>query len=392
MLTGDEEYLNPYQAALKVLDERVRELGELVADNEEQQKAIPRLKELLAQKVQHLREGIELRRREGAATAAAVVKAGNGLEMMQQIREVVSEMRHRELDLLDARTAASQQSFRRARLSTVFSALLGVSAVGAFVWLLRRHLVSLLEGTAAVNQQRELLRATLASIGDAVIATDARGKVSFLNRVAERLTGWSQADAVGQPLDVVFQIVNEETREPVENPAVRALREGRIMGLANHTILVAKDGQEWPIDDSAGPIMSGASAVGGAILVFREIRERKQHEQQMLRQAEALQEADRRKDEFLATLAHELRNPLSPLSNALQLWPMIENDKDEMERMREMMERQVQQMIRLIDDLMDVSRITRGKIELHKQAVDLGTLVAGSVEAIQPLIDCAATA
>ncbi len=159
------------------------------------------------------------------------------------------------------------------------------------------------------------------------------------------------------------------------------------MGLANHTVLVAKDGQEWPIDDSAAPIMSGANAIGGAILVFREIRERKRHEQEMVRQAEALQEADRRKDEFLATLAHELRNPLSPLSNALQLWPMIENDRQEMERMREMMERQVQQMIRLIDDLMDVSRITRGKIELRKQVVDLGTLVAGSVEAIEPLIE-----
>ena len=106
------------------------------------------------------------------------------------------------------------------------------------------------------------------------------------------------------------------------------------MGLANHTILLAKNGREWPIDDSAAPIMAGGEAVGGAILVFREIRERKLHEQQLQRHADALQDADRRKDEFLATLAHELRNPLSPLSNALQLWPLIENDKAEMEQMR----------------------------------------------------------
>ena len=110
-------------------------------------------------------------------------------------------------------------------------------------------------------------------------------------------------------------------------------------------------------------------------------------EQQLRASEERLQEADRRKDQFLATLAHELRNPLAPLSNALQLWPLVENDRCEMENLRELMERQVQQMVRLIDDLLDVSRITRGKIELRKQAVDLQTVLESAVEATRPLIE-----
>ncbi len=113
----------------------------------------------------------------------------------------------------------------------------------------------------------------------------------------------------------------------------------------------------------------------------------KEREQQLRASEERLVEADRRKDQFLATLAHELRNPLAPLSNALQLWPLVENDRYEMENLRELMHRQVQQMVRLIDDLLDVSRITRGKVELRKQPVNLKTVIETAVEATRPLIE-----
>jgi PAS domain S-box-containing protein len=102
---------------------------------------------------------------------------------------------------------------------------------------------------------------------------------------------------------------------------------------------------------------------------------------------QALQDANRRKDEFLATLAHELRNPLSPISNALEIWPLVENDAHELEQLRGIMERQVRHIKRLIDDLMDVSRISRGRIELRKQRVDLGTVISEAIESVQPQID-----
>jgi len=131
---------------------------------------------------------------------------------------------------------------------------------------------------AAAREQHELWRTTLASIGDAVIATDTEGLVTFLNPVAEHLTGWPMAEALGTDLSEVFRIVNETSRMPVENPALRALQTGTIVGLANHTILIARDGIERPIDDSAAPIRDESGAVSGAVLVFRDIAERKKAE------------------------------------------------------------------------------------------------------------------
>jgi len=131
------------------------------------------------------------------------------------------------------------------------------------------------EGLTREREQRERIQVMLSSIGDAVIATDAEGCVTFINHVAESLTGWKQEDAAGQPLGVVFNIVNEQTRMPVENPALRAIREGLVSGLANHTILIAKDGTEHPIDDSGAPIKDEQGTMLGAILVFRDVTERR---------------------------------------------------------------------------------------------------------------------
>jgi PAS domain S-box-containing protein len=130
----------------------------------------------------------------------------------------------------------------------------------------------------ALSEEREWLRVTLASIGDAVITTDARCCVTFLNPVAQSLTGWTQEEAGGVPLERVFRIINEETRQSGESPATRVLREGVVVGLANHNLLIAKDGTERPIDDSAAPIRNAKGEVVGVVLVFRDITERRRHE------------------------------------------------------------------------------------------------------------------
>ena len=124
---------------------------------------------------------------------------------------------------------------------------------------------------ALANEQRELLHVTLASIGDAVITTDINGHVTYLNAVAESVTGWTRRAAAGRPLDAVFQIVNEDSRLPVENPATKALRDGIVVGLANHTVLIRKDGSECPIDDSAAPITNDRGDVAGCVLIFRDV-------------------------------------------------------------------------------------------------------------------------
>src|SRR5579884_247546 len=113
------------------------------------------------------------------------------------------------------------------------------------------------------RDSRLWLEATLASIGDAVITTDVHGTVTFLNPVAERLTGWALGEAQGRPVEEVFRILNQETRAPAANPVIRVLAQGNVIGLANHTVLVSRDGTERPIDDSSAPIRNRRGQVNG---------------------------------------------------------------------------------------------------------------------------------
>ena len=132
-----------------------------------------------------------------------------------------------------------------------------------------------------IRRQRELLRVTLSSIGDAVISTDSMGRVMFMNGIAEALTGWPLREASQRPIGEIFNIINEHTREAVESPVARVLNEGTIVGLANHTILIRRDGTEVPIDDSGAPIRVMGGTTLGVVLVFRDITERKKSEKQL---------------------------------------------------------------------------------------------------------------
>lgn len=160
------------------------------------------------------------------------------------------------------------------------------SKVAVFVELARRS------RQAREAERLRIWQTILASIGDGVIATDPVGRVTFLNPVAEHLTGWKTDEARGQWLADVFRIVNETTRKPVENPALRALQTGTIVGLANHTLLIARDGTERPIDDSASPIRDVDGTVAGAVLVFRDITERKKAEVAQARLAAIVASSD----------------------------------------------------------------------------------------------------
>jgi two-component system CheB/CheR fusion protein len=184
----------------------------------------------------------------------------------------------------------------------------------------------------------------------------------------------------GAPLDRIFRIINEETRAAAENPVDRVLREGRIVGLANHTVLIRRDGTETPIEDSAAPIRDSAGAIDGVVLVFRDAS--LQRSIQM-----ALREADRKKDEFIAVLAHELRNPLAPILQAAQLLQSPGATPEQLRWGQRVIDRQAKTMGRLLDDLLDVSRITRGTLEVRKSPVALAVLIEGAVETTRPTID-----
>jgi PAS domain S-box-containing protein len=163
---------------------------------------------------------------------------------------------------------------------------IGERVVGR-VWSLR-DITARRSAEEVLKEQREWFRVTLASIGDAVITTDTEARVTFLNPIGELLTGWKAGDAIGQPLDKIFKIVNEHTRQPAANPVTRALREGVIVGLANHTALIAKDGAVVAIEDSAAPIRNESGRITGAVMVFHDVTERRKAEDALRRNEKIL--------------------------------------------------------------------------------------------------------
>ena len=367
---------------------------------------------------------------------------------------------------------------------------------------------------------------TLAAIGDAVLTTDPEGLITYMNPVAEALTGWSEAEALGKCLEEVFRIINEETRKPSEQPVRKVIDTGLVRGLANHTVLVARDGSELPIDDSAAPVWGEGGELVGIVMIFRDISERRRGEhvidaakefaesivttvrepmlvlnadlrvrsanrafyetfqvkppvtenrsvyelgdgqwdipalrklleeiiphnssfedfevehdfeaigprtmllnarrfppegkwelillaiaditerrrlererEDFLKAAEAardkaeadaarLADADLQRNRFLAMLAHELRNPLAAVRNAVEV-AARSGTKEDLEWSRDVTTRQVRNFAHLINDLLDVARITEGKIQLRKELLDAVPIVRHAIESAKPIL------
>jgi PAS domain S-box-containing protein len=323
IITGEATYLEPYNAAIATINERIKLLEQLTRDNPVQQTHLAALKTHLANRLKILEERIVLRTEKGFDAAREAILTGRGKFEMDELRKRVGEMASVEWQLLEARSLRAERSYRIALLTTVIADLFALAMVGAFILLLRRHLLQRDKAAAAIHEQREMFRTTIASIGDAVMTTDTHGRVTYLNAVAQSLTGWTQETAAGEPLETVFRIVNEQTRASVENPVSRVLREGVVVGLANHTILISKDGTERPVDDSAAPIRDQKGNVAGVVMVFRDVTERRRAEKALRESQEKLRHQTQELEqqliasgrlvslgEITASMAHEFNNPL----------------------------------------------------------------------------------
>jgi PAS domain S-box-containing protein len=241
-----------------------------------------------------------------------------------------------------------------------------------------------------LREQSELLQVTLSSIGDAVIATDINGKITFLNPTAQKITGWSMAEGSGRHLDDVFQVVNEDTGAAVDSPFAAIKRDGIIVGLANHSLLITKAGARIPIEDSGAPIRNSEGKLVGSIIVFHDVSERRRAERErevLLERAQAAraqaETSDRLKDEFLATVSHELRTPLSAILGWAAMLNLGTLEEEATRNALAVIERNAKAQAEIIKDILDVSRIISGKLRIDARPVDLGELIRGAAETLQ---------
>jgi PAS domain S-box-containing protein len=278
LLTGDEVYLEPYREALKNLDQVMGQLNVLTSAQPDQQKRFQTLEPLVEKKLAFLQMTIELRKRQGFAAADKVIIEGHGKDWMDQIRAVLADMTNEEERLGRIRSQEIKQVLARASLIVVAGNPLSLVLLTLVFVFLLNELFERKRAQLALARTEKWLSTTLASVGDAVIATDMNGGVTFMNSAAESLTGWTRADASGKSLELVFEIVNKSTRRPVDSPVKKVFRDRKVVGAGDHTLLLSKNGREYDIEDSAAPILTETGEDLGVVLVFRDTTERKRIE------------------------------------------------------------------------------------------------------------------
>jgi PAS domain S-box-containing protein len=296
LLTERPTYLRPYHDAVRAANERLQQLRELFAANPRQQERLGNLQPLIERKFDELRRTVDLQDAGHHDEAMHEVATDEGMQLMADIRARIDELRSAELQLQRERDVAAQRIYVTGQTGRIVGAVIGLLLIALVFALLMRDLAARQRGAHELFLQREWLHATLHSIGDAVIVCDPHGRVQLLNPIAEQLTGWSDADARGRELREVFDIINETTREPAQDPVQRALDEGHTVGLANHTVLRSRDGREYVIEDSAAPARDARGNVQGAVMVFHDATERRRAE---IALSMASQEIARRASEAL---------------------------------------------------------------------------------------------
>ena len=361
LLTRDPNFLQPYREANQRLQPEFATLFDLVKRDPEQTARLHRLK-----------TGFQSWQKDaGDAVAPPDPTFDSNLHMLERKRQM-DDLRAVAEDFLSAETSIrTSRSFTALRIDKLsLYGLLGLAGVLAVLlaWEIRRLFQKLASTyNLQINEvkrwgdecytREQWLNTTLRSIGDAVIASDPDGKVVFMNRIAEQLTGWKEKEADGLPLSRIFVIVNQRTRATVENPVDAVRRSGKIVGLANHTILICKDRTEFHIDDSAAPILDVNGRMIGIVLVFRDISERHASEVALMR-AEKLASAGR----LAAAIAHEVNNPLEGLVNLIYL----ARGEEDMQKIR-------RHLTEADRELQRIAHITRQSLGFYRE-----TSMAGS--------------
>lgn len=367
-LTGDQPFLEPYVDARSKAPEQLDFLRQMTSENPDQQRRLQQLRDLDLQWIQWADQ--QLVEHRGKPPSPGDLLTGH--QLMVDIRAKEREFVGAEEGL---RAARSQRA-------TVLNVIVLGSAVGLSLLvaillftLTRRELYALSasyeqhlraeeEKTLQLRDSQQSLQITLKSIGDAVVSTDAVGNVSFLNPVAQQLTGWDYEAARGRPLRAVLPIVEERTRAEIEDPIDAVRRSQGVVGLSN-LVLLSRSQQGYPIELTAAPIRNDRGHLVGVVIVFRDITQRRQTEQ-TLRTSDRLAQAGR----LSATIAHEIRNPLDTVSNLIYLLRHEQEASPASSQYLEMAS----------DELARIAQITGQLLTFHREArapvdVDLSDVV-----------------
>jgi PAS domain S-box-containing protein len=378
-ITSDPQFLQPYNesdaplaAAIEMLRRNMIAQGESVA------------------KVDAIQEAQKSWRISYARPLIAQIAAGgdtrdvtlnlHGKQLMDALRARIAAVLDREADIRVTEVAR----WRKETHNTIIALVVLALGAGAFISIFtsrQLHRVSdayqgTLEGlrrhAQVTFESEQRLRTTLTSIGDGVIVCDPDGGVELLNTAAEELTGWSQAEASHRPLEEVFHIVNEISRDLVETPVAKVKRLKRVVGLANHTVLIRRDGSEINIDDSGAPIYDRSGELSGIVMVFRDITRERQAQSALLA-TEKLAVAGR----LAATIAHEIHNPLDSVANLLYLMK-DETDPKVSEHYRELAGQELDRM----------GQVSRAMLGLYREAkTPISINVKEMLESVLVLLD-----
>ncbi len=404
LLTGDPAYVATYKSDRDRAKAELSEIGQLVSDNSNQEHNLEDVIDAKEAWVQHADIMIAQRTPQSPANTDWI-KLGATLE--QQLNQRFERFVNAETKLCDERA-------RRVRHTKVLLAVSGGVLAGLLVFTLvyqvRRQMfelatsyrdalrvieqrqAALARSEKDLEAQKEWLRVTLTSIGDGVIVTDPAGRVLLMNHESERLTGWTMAEALHQPLAEVFKIVNEETRAVVESPVARVLIDKKTVGLANHTVLISRSAEEWPIEDSAAPILDERNETLGVVLVFHDATGPRlaqkalkaysvELEKTVAERTLTLEQTVSELQAFSYTVSHDLRSPLRSMQGFSEA--LMEDYADKLdEKGRHYLERiqnAAARLDRLIVDLLSYTRISRDQQPLD--VLDLDKIVRDIIEA-----------
>jgi len=311
-------------------------------------------------------------------------EAYRGRDLMRVVRQAIKVMSDDEDRLRKARLENAILLERREILFIIVGALVVGVALSIFSMTRLRQvsrayqssLDDLHKSAAELYASREWLHTTLRSIGDAVIACGTESAVEFMNEAAEDLTGWPMSEARGKPLQEVFHIINERTREAAENPVDKVRRLNTVIGLANHTALISRDGKEYIIDDSAAPIRDKNGGMIGIVLVFRDVTEQKRTEAALMAN-EKLAVAGR----LAASIAHEIHNPLDSVANLHYLLAR-ENDPKKRAEYLEMAQQELKRTMQISRTMLNLYREPNAPVN-----IDLKELIEGVLLLLQRRLD-----